>query len=70
LINNNKVIITLPVTMGMTITQSMEIGEQHRLMVFEDRVLRRIFGPKMDEVTGELKNLHNGIFIFCINSQI
>jgi len=27
--------------------------EEHRLRVFENRVLRRIFGPKMDEVTGE-----------------
>jgi hypothetical protein len=28
-------------------------------MVFENRVLRRIFGPKRDEVTGEWRNLHN-----------
>jgi hypothetical protein len=27
--------------------------EEHRLRVFENRVLRRIFGPKRDEVTGE-----------------
>jgi hypothetical protein len=27
--------------------------------VFENRVLRRIFGPKRDEVTGELRKLHN-----------
>jgi hypothetical protein len=27
-------------------------GEEHRLRVFESRVLRRIFGPKRDEVTG------------------
>ena len=30
-----------------------------RLRVFENRVLRRIFGPKQDEVTGECKKLHN-----------
>jgi hypothetical protein len=30
-----------------------------RLRVFENRVLRRIFGPKRDEVTGEWRNLHN-----------
>jgi hypothetical protein len=30
-----------------------------RLRVFENRVLRRIFGPKMDEVTREWKKLHN-----------
>jgi hypothetical protein len=33
--------------------------EEHRLRVFENRVLRRIFGPKRDEVTGECRNLHN-----------
>jgi hypothetical protein len=33
--------------------------EEHRLRVFENRVLRRIFGPKSDEVTGECRKLHN-----------
>jgi hypothetical protein len=33
--------------------------EERRLRVFENRVLRRIFGPKRDEVTGEWRNLHN-----------
>jgi hypothetical protein len=36
------------------------IREQHRLRTFENRVLRRIFGPKMDEVTGEWRKLHKG----------
>jgi hypothetical protein len=31
----------------------------HRLTVFENRVLRRIFGPKKDEVTEEWRKLHN-----------
>jgi hypothetical protein len=31
----------------------------NRLRVFENRVLRRIFGPKRDEVTGEWRKLHN-----------
>jgi hypothetical protein len=35
------------------------VREDHRLRVFEDRVLRRIFGPKRDEVTGEWRKLHN-----------
>jgi hypothetical protein len=30
----------------------MTVREEHRLRVFENRVLRRIFGPKKDEVTG------------------
>ena len=33
--------------------------EEHRLIVFEDRVLRRILRPKRDEVTGEYRKLHN-----------
>jgi hypothetical protein len=33
--------------------------EEHRLIVFENRVLWRIFGPKRDEVTGGWRKLHN-----------
>ena len=33
--------------------------EERRFRVFENRVLRRVFGPKRDEVTGEWKKLHN-----------
>jgi hypothetical protein len=35
------------------------LREERRLRVFENRVLRRIFGPKRDEVTGEWRRLHN-----------
>jgi hypothetical protein len=35
------------------------LREERRLKVFENRVLRRIFGPKRDEVTGEWRKLHN-----------
>jgi hypothetical protein len=35
------------------------LREEHRLMGFENRVLRRISGPKRDEVTGEWRKLHN-----------
>jgi hypothetical protein len=35
------------------------LREGHRLRVFENKVLRRIFGPKRDEVTGEWRRLHN-----------
>jgi hypothetical protein len=35
------------------------LREEHRLRVFESKVLRRIFGPKRDEVTGEWRKLHN-----------
>ena len=33
--------------------------EERRLRVFENRVLRRVFGPKRDEVTGDWRKLHN-----------
>jgi hypothetical protein len=36
------------------------LREEHRLRVFENRALRRIFGPKRDEVTGECRKLHSG----------
>jgi hypothetical protein len=35
------------------------LREEHRLKVFENRVLGRIFGPRRDEVTGEWRELHN-----------
>jgi hypothetical protein len=38
---------------------SLTLRKEHRLRVFENRVLRRIFGPKRDEVTGQWRKLHN-----------
>jgi hypothetical protein len=35
------------------------LTKERRLRVFENKVLRRIFGPKRDEVTGEWRRLHN-----------
>jgi hypothetical protein len=40
-------------------TWSLILREEHRLRVFENKVLRRIFEPKRDEVTGEWRKLHN-----------
>jgi hypothetical protein len=40
-------------------TWSLIFREVHRLSVFVNRVLRRIFGPKRDEVTGDWRKLHN-----------
>jgi hypothetical protein len=40
-------------------TLSLILREEHTLRVFENRVLRRIFGPRNDEVTGDWKKLHN-----------
>jgi hypothetical protein len=41
-------------------TWSLTLREEHRLRVFENRVLGRILGPKWDEVMGEWRKLHNG----------
>jgi hypothetical protein len=40
-------------------TRSLTLREKRSVRVFENRVLRRIFGPKRDEVTGEWRKLHN-----------
>jgi hypothetical protein len=41
------------------------LREEHRVRVFESRVLRRIFGPKRDEVTREWRKLHNELNDLC-----
>jgi len=60
-------------------TWSHTLREERRLRVFENRVLRRIFVSKRDEVTGEWRKLHNEEFndLYCspnffraINSRI
>ena len=51
--------IILPVVLYGCETWSLTLREEHRLRVFENRVLRRMFGPKRDEVTGEWRKLHN-----------
>jgi hypothetical protein len=51
--------IILPVVLYGCETWSLTLREERRLKVFENRVLRRVFGPKRDEVTGEWRQLHN-----------
>src|SRR5215470_7174856 len=51
--------IILPVVLYGCEAWSLTLREEHRLRVFENRVLRRVFGPKRDEVTGEWRKLHN-----------
>jgi hypothetical protein len=51
--------IILPVVLYGCETWSLTLREEHRLRVFENRVLRRIFVPKRDEVTGEWRKMHN-----------
>jgi hypothetical protein len=50
--------IILPVVLFGFETWSFTLREERRLRVFENRVLRRVFGPKRDEVTGEWRKLH------------
>jgi hypothetical protein len=61
---NVKVKIDKPIILSVVLygceTWSLTLREEHRLRVFENRVLRRIFGPKGDEVTGQWRKLHNG----------
>jgi hypothetical protein len=48
-----------PVVLDGSEAWSLTLREECRLRVFENKVLRRIFGPKRDEVTGEWRRLHN-----------
>ena len=51
--------IILPMVLYGCETCSLTFREGRRLRVFENRVLRKVFGPKRDEVTGEWRKLHN-----------
>jgi hypothetical protein len=51
--------IILPVVLYGCETWSLTLRDERRLRVFENRMLRRVFGPKKDEVTGEWRKLHN-----------
>jgi hypothetical protein len=50
--------IILPVVLYGCETLSLKLREEHRLRMFENRMLRRIFGPKRDELTGDWRKLH------------
>jgi hypothetical protein len=51
--------IIMPVVVYGCKTWSLTLREERRLRVFQNRVLRRKFGLKRDEVTGEWRKLHN-----------
>jgi hypothetical protein len=59
---SNYVLMTiiLPAVFCGCETGSLTLREEQRLRVFENRMLRRIFGPKRDEVTGEWRRLRDG----------
>jgi hypothetical protein len=52
--------------------RSLTLREEHRLRVFENRVLRQIFGPQRDEVTMEWRKLHNEGFngLYCSSNIV
>jgi hypothetical protein len=52
--------IILPVVLYGSETWSLTLREERKLRVFENMVLRRVFGPRRDEATGEWRRLHNG----------
>ena len=49
----------MPVVLCGCKTWSLALSEERRLRVFENRVLKRVFGPKRDEGAGEWRKLHN-----------
>jgi hypothetical protein len=62
--------IILPVVLYGSETWSLTLREEHGLRVFENGVLRRIFGPKRDEVMGNGENCKMGSFMICTHHQI
>jgi hypothetical protein len=52
--------VILPVVLYGCEAWSLTLREEHRLRVFKDRVLSRIFGAKRDEVTGQWRKFHDG----------
>jgi hypothetical protein len=62
--------LILPVVLYGCETCSLTLREEHRLRVFENRVLRGIFGPKRDEVTGDWRKLQNDELHNLYSSQV
>jgi hypothetical protein len=62
--------IILPIVLYACETWSLIVAEEHRLKVFENRVLRRIFRPKGDEMVGGWRNCVMRNFITCTLGQV
>jgi hypothetical protein len=60
----------LPVVLYGCETWSLTLREEHRLRLFKNRVLRRIFGPKRDEVTGNGEDYITRNLMICTQHQI
>ena len=69
-VNTYKTIILLVLLYGCQ-TWSLTLREVHRLRVFENKVFRKIFGAKRDEITGEWRKLHNAkLYALYFSSNI
>jgi hypothetical protein len=62
--------IILPVVLYGCETWSLALREEHRLRVFENRVLRRIFGSKRNEVAENGENCIMRSFVICTLDQV
>jgi len=62
--------IISPVVLYGCETWSLTLREERRLRVFENRVLRRVFGPKRDEVTGNGENYIMRSLVICTHYRI
>jgi hypothetical protein len=62
--------INVPAVLYGSETWSLTLREEHRLRVFENRVIRRICGSKREEVAGDWRRLHNGELRNLYTSQI
>ena len=61
-------IVTFPIVLYGCETWSLTLRDEHRVMVFENRVSRRVFGHRKDEVTGEWGKLLNEVLndLYCL----
>jgi len=64
--------IILPVVLYACETWSLTLQEERNLRVFENMVLRRIFGPRREEETGEWRRLHNEELndLYCSHNNV
>jgi hypothetical protein len=62
---SDSLLISLPAVLYGCQTWSLILREENILRVFENRVVRRIFGPKSDEVTGDWRKLHSEELMIC-----
>jgi hypothetical protein len=67
--NENIKTIILPEVLYDCEIWSLKLRVEHRLRMFENMLLRRIFGPKRDGVTGGWRKLHNEDFMICTLRQ-